>query len=318
MVSKTTVVNEDIEEKILTYSRGRVNSYKELSAIKNGDIWLVRIEAEIEKEILIESINNYSTTQVPIDGLNLAATMATDSDNETNKILMLKDFLDDFKFEDLFKITLKPSIENGQLFVYTTLELDLPIYNNLILTKLNNILKQISIASESQYLEQDETECNKSLMNTPYSFYGENISLDCYKFCNGRNNLASNLGSKYNVVTIYESDKFFAYKVRENLIKLFLDKYKFYTYTSNPFSNLIIIIEALNGNEVIASTTYSEEIYALLGSAGEHVIDIMPGFYIGLNIIFRRITLHKIPFDIDSNTLAKVTSLKASLTFKRR
>ncbi|MDR2367250.1 MAG: hypothetical protein LBF58_03940, partial [Deltaproteobacteria bacterium] len=39
MVSKTTVVNEDIEEKILTYSRGRVNSYKELSAIKNGDIW---------------------------------------------------------------------------------------------------------------------------------------------------------------------------------------------------------------------------------------------------------------------------------------
>jgi hypothetical protein len=312
MVSKTTVVNEDIEEKILTYSRGRVNSYKELSAIKNGDIWLVRIEAEIEKEILIESINNYSTTQVPIDGLNLAATMATDSDNETNKILMLKDFLDEFKFEDLFTITLKPSIEDGKLFVYTTIEIDLTIYNNLILTRLNNILKQISIASESQYLKQDDTECNKLLLNTNFNFVGENKYFDMN--CNTFKKIHVSPYDSAIKVYIYDNNKYFKYVVNENAFNVIKDKYGTYGITQNPYFKTLIVIEALNGNDIIASATHSENFASVLGRVWNNYIEIEPGFFI-FGHRFSRIATFKIPFDIDSSTLAKVTSLKASLTF---
>ncbi|MDR2367249.1 MAG: hypothetical protein LBF58_03935 [Deltaproteobacteria bacterium] len=316
MVSKTSVINEDIQEQILTYSRGRVNSYKELSAIKNGDIWQVTIEAEIEKEILIETINNYSTTELSVDGLNLAATLSTESDKEKNKTLLLKNFLDDFKFEDLFKITLKPSIEDGQLFIYATIELDLNIYRNLILTKLNDILRQISISTENQFINQEDSACNKLLLNLSYVFDGENQNLDihCTDFHRGINRFFD----KENIVNIYEGDKFSTYFLKKDLYELIVAKYKFYSYIDNPFTVVIITIEALDDNTVIASTTYQKDIFALLGGKRLFSIDILPGLKMGYGRPFGRIMVHKIPFDVDPNTLAKITKFKASFSFKYR
>jgi hypothetical protein len=316
MVSKTSVINEDIEEKILAYSRGRVNSYKELSSSKNEDIWTVVIAAEIEKEMLIESVNTYSTTEVSIDGLNLAATMSTDTEKELNKTLILKDFLDDFKYEDFFKITLKPSIENGQLFIYTTVEIDLIKYNNMILNNLNNVLREISIANESKFLNQNEAECNKLILYRAYNFDGENTHLDnCYDYETGTVSKSNKLKN----IVLYDIDKYYYYNINDELFELlFKSLRKLDNGSSIIYFDPVIHIEALNNDEVIASTTYSKSLRDVLGSYGFNVLEFIPIFFVDSKGIYTRIIIFKIPFEIDSNSLSKVTKLKANLTFDKK
>jgi hypothetical protein len=314
MVSKTSLIDEDIEEKILIYSRGRVNSYKELSSNKINDIWFVKIEAEIEKEILIETINTYSSSEISIDGLNLAATLSTDSEKELNKILLLKDFFDSFNFEDLFKITLKPSVENGQLFILTTIELDYDIYRNLILTKFNNILQQISISKETKFLSQEAVKCNRFLTNNNYNLY------DNYKLPELRCSHFQAENPYYpnddRWVVIYDIDRNFTYLVRDDFFQLIKDRFASHD-NKQPFESLIQI-NALDNNKILLTSTYSAVLSDTLAYFGYNYIFFIPGFHVGETKYFTRIVTLKIPFDIDSNTLSKITSLKASLTFINR
>jgi hypothetical protein len=314
MVSKTSVIDEDIEEKILVYSRGRVNSYKEISSNKVNDIWLVKIEAEIEKEILIETVNAYSTSELPIDGLNLAATLSTDSEKELNKTLLLKDFFDSFTYEDLFKITLKPLVENGQLYVLTTIELDYDVYRNLILGKLNNILEQISISKENKFLNGDNVKCNKFLITNTYKFH------DNYKLPEPTCNFFQR-GNYYYPndelrIVIYDVDRSFDYIIRDDLFQLI--NHMTSIYSNNQRFELLIQINALQVNEIILTTTYLTEFYFVLSENAFNHIAFKPGFNDINNSIFTRIATFKIPFDIDSDTLSKITSLKASLTFIKK
>jgi hypothetical protein len=316
MISETNLINEDMHEKLLIYSRGRVNSYKELSAHKDENIWIVSIEAEIEKEVLIETINSSSQSEISIDGLNLAATMATDLDKESNKKLILQEFLEKLNFEDLFKINFQPTIENGQLIIIATIELDFNIYNDLILTNLNNILKQISITNENKHFTQEQAQCNKLLLNTVYNFDGENenLAFTCLKFERGNIYIPNDIRK----VTVYDYNKYFVYTINEDLFNLIKDKYAQYVNINNPNFDMQILIEAVDDyNKVVASTTFEKEyLYALLGDAGSEYIDIRPGFENSRDGRFmRKITLN-IPLDIESTALSSVTKIKGSLTFK--
>lgn len=65
-----SVIDEELTEKIVTYSRGRLNAYKIIDQQKDNDIWKIKISANIEKEILNQTANSNNkniTNQVEID-----------------------------------------------------------------------------------------------------------------------------------------------------------------------------------------------------------------------------------------------------------
>ena len=77
MTAKTEIVNDDITEKIVTHSRGQVNSYEVISETNGVDGWVVKIKANIDKDILEETAQAVQSKSVAFDGTSLAASQST-------------------------------------------------------------------------------------------------------------------------------------------------------------------------------------------------------------------------------------------------
>lgn len=88
--SKTEALNDDLTEQIAAYSRGQVNSYKVLSQGQQNGIWNIAIEANVDREIMAESIAANKSGSVRFDGSSIAAQKQTAADKKLDALDVLK------------------------------------------------------------------------------------------------------------------------------------------------------------------------------------------------------------------------------------
>ena len=80
--AKTEMLNDEITEKIASYSRGQVNAYRILHESNEGNLWTVSIQANVDKDVILETAQATQTSSINIAGANLAASRATKDTRE--------------------------------------------------------------------------------------------------------------------------------------------------------------------------------------------------------------------------------------------
>jgi hypothetical protein len=189
LASKTEVIDNNIKEQIVSYSRGRVNSYEEISSEKKDNIWSVKIRAKIEKDILEETakIINEKTISISSSGLGNAARQAkvnleTEEDKIKASVELFQLFLDKYDFNSLYEIgEVKSSINDEKLIVEYSINFNNNMYKEII-NSLMQLLDQISISkAELNYsnnfiknnkilLQEKKLKHSNSKENFPYSY----------------------------------------------------------------------------------------------------------------------------------------------------
>jgi hypothetical protein len=145
--ASTEVLNDDVFEKVVAYSRGRLNSYRELSSFKGGDgVWHVTIVAEIERDVLEETAASAATATVAVDD-QLRASAATEADRRKSARELISEFNDSYKPEDLIVTRIgRPEVRaDGGVYVSVHLDFNDKKYRQVYLNGLVRLLEQLSV-----------------------------------------------------------------------------------------------------------------------------------------------------------------------------
>lgn len=88
--SSTEVLNDDMAEKIAAYSRGQVNSFQVLSEAQENGIWTVVIKANIDRDVMQETVTSAQSKKVAIDGTNIAAQAQSKEDKKRDALDVIR------------------------------------------------------------------------------------------------------------------------------------------------------------------------------------------------------------------------------------
>lgn len=175
MIDATTLVENDklIEDEILTYSAGMVESTKVIGEPKKSEdgIYSVKIKATVKKKLLEEKLKATSTVNVSLDGADLFARMTAAKDNLADAEAMLKALFDKNKYTGCLiaeaqsgkdgtqAIELDPI--TGELFVNIRVRIDQTKYTrfaNEIVEKLDKMaFKKIKLHNLNSRSRQEKT-----------------------------------------------------------------------------------------------------------------------------------------------------------------
>lgn len=121
LTSKTQAVDDDVTEKIVTHSRGQVDSYKVLSEVQENGIWTVGIEASIDKDILKETAAQGKTRKMAFDGTAVAAREDTQEKQRQSQSEILTDALNDLNLASILRYRTelkKKALRDGKTAFY--------------------------------------------------------------------------------------------------------------------------------------------------------------------------------------------------------
>lgn len=130
MTSKTDVLNDDITEQIAAYSRGNVDSFQIISQIQQNGVWIVKISANVDKDIIHETMAQSSKSNIKIDGASLAAQVQSvaNRNNDAIDVLLTSGLLDFSKCLD-YSATLEQHNIKGEQYIYIRHILKMDINN---------------------------------------------------------------------------------------------------------------------------------------------------------------------------------------------
>lgn len=96
MTSKTETLNDDLTEQIAAYSRGQVNSFEILSETHENSIWTVKIRANVDRDIMQETVSASMSKTVKVDGANIVAQQqsAQNKTRDALEVLQASNLLD--------------------------------------------------------------------------------------------------------------------------------------------------------------------------------------------------------------------------------
>ena len=178
MVSKTEIIDDDINEQIVAYSRGRLDSYKEISSNNENGIWAVNIVAFIEKSILEESAEVIRKKSVNISGDAVSQAINVANANEslnTSKIQLITTFLDTYNALDIIQYNISSQeIKNDKLFININTYIDKIILNNYK-NQIIELLNQISTKVETKIYDEDTIILNNKFENGTYDLKNDII-----------------------------------------------------------------------------------------------------------------------------------------------
>lgn len=103
LTSKTEAIDDDLTEKIVTHSRGQVNSYKVLSEVQENGLWTVGIEASIDKDILRETAAQGKSRRMAFDGTAVAAREDTQEKKRQSQEEILVDALNELNLASILR-----------------------------------------------------------------------------------------------------------------------------------------------------------------------------------------------------------------------
>lgn len=87
---KTEALADNYTEEIAAYSRGQVNSFQILSENQANGLWTVKIRANVDKDVMQETVANATSVKVKVDGGNLAAQTQSAADKKKDALEVIK------------------------------------------------------------------------------------------------------------------------------------------------------------------------------------------------------------------------------------
>lgn len=162
MASASSVKSEGLDDKytedIAAYSRGQVNSFETLSENQENGIWHIKIKANVDRDVLKETVAEASSKSVKVDGANLAAQMQSSQDQKKDAVEVLKtsgllDFKKCLEYEPsivTYEINGKPAI-----FMQHVLKMNLEKYTAQA-QELEKLIAQIAQKKFQVKLSMDE------------------------------------------------------------------------------------------------------------------------------------------------------------------
>ncbi|MDR0620866.1 MAG: hypothetical protein LBJ61_03195 [Deltaproteobacteria bacterium] len=241
LVAKTQVMDETVTEQIIAHAKGRVNSYKELEAVKEDGLWKVKIQAFIERELLEDAVTTSDILSVSVDnpslaeeGRNWAAREAAKEEAKKTAEQLVEHYFDNNDLTNIYKIDkITPSFQkdNGTINLEVVISVD-EKKMNLVINNFVEIIEQISIKM-SQELYPTEAK-NRNIQ------FEKNGEVD---------------GIAYNA---YLRDSSIILPISPTMYKQYLLDKKLFDLIENKLTklnNVTIIIEAVDKNQNILDTT---------------------------------------------------------------
>lgn len=150
MTSSTTVVDDKLTEEIVTHSRGTVNSYSVLEERKTADGWQVRIAANIDQDILQETVAASQSKVIAVDGKNMAAQLSSMQTRQKSEVELLSGDSGVLDFKDclVHDVKLHQGKRDGKPFTYAVHKLY--IDPNKYLFKVKNAMTVLNSVAVSK------------------------------------------------------------------------------------------------------------------------------------------------------------------------
>lgn len=167
--SKTEVLNDDITEKIAAHSRGQVNSYKVLSETRDNGLWDIKIVANVDKDVLQETMVATQSRKVKIDGASLAAEKQTTASkkDDANKVLQISDLTDFSNCIEFEPNIRKLNINNtSEAFVMCNIRIN-PSKFKQQSDSLEKLISQIAKSKKTIKLDPQSIKNGLSLLSVP-------------------------------------------------------------------------------------------------------------------------------------------------------
>jgi hypothetical protein len=264
LVSNTTVssnnISDEIKEQIILHSRGIIVSYVEIYSENKNSLWTVSIKAEIERNMMEESVN--SVMQVfyqPKDNsvVEAATRWQERKANEQKQIDaqrysedqqkksatdLVNLFMKEFNMDNLVTlVSTDPVIneEKGNLNIKIKVKYTNNIYNELFNNRLRNLLRIISKASKEQYFTSNQIDRNRAFDRR--SAGSTESAYDIHE-------LKNPFGNNTTVIFIVENfGKYTAFNLDNDVYQLL------YNYFKNTYFylNVITDVKAFDANNQI-------------------------------------------------------------------
>jgi hypothetical protein len=270
LVSNTTVksnnISDEVREQIILHSRGIIVSYIEIYSENKNSLWTVAIKAEIERNMMEESVN--SIMQVfykPKDNsvVEAATRWQERKENEQKQIAaqryseeqqkksatdLVNLFIKEFNMDNILTVVSTEPVFNEEkesLNIKVKIKYTDNIYNLLFINKLKNLLRIISKSSKEQYFNSDQIKKNRSFDRR--STGDIDNAYNYQEFINPFGNDAS-------VIFIIDNfGKYTAYLLDNDIYKLLYDYFeKTYFYL-----NAIIDVKAFDFNNQLLDNNIS-------------------------------------------------------------
>lgn len=154
--AKSDGLNDSYTEQIAAYSRGQVDSFELLSESDANGLWTVKIKANVDKDVLQQTVAEATSKTVKVDGANLAAQAesAASKKKDAEKVLDTSELLDFKKCLEYVPNLVSYKIGGKNLyFMQHVLKFNLEKY----LTQANSLeklIKQMSSKSVQIKLKQ--------------------------------------------------------------------------------------------------------------------------------------------------------------------
>lgn len=151
--STDKIVDDELTEKIATYSRGRVNSYKILKEEKIDGIWHVKISANIDKDIL-EETKTYGKKSVV--NANQLAQIISASNQHKDAENLIDTYEPWNKPSDYLEYNTNTRVVDGKLWCFHCITVN-DNYQKVFVTRLNKLLSEIASKTKKYSVNDKDT-----------------------------------------------------------------------------------------------------------------------------------------------------------------
>jgi hypothetical protein len=174
LISKPTVVDDDLQEEIILHSRGQANSYEELAAARQADGWHVRIRAKIERDILQDAadliLNKRET--VAVDPNSAAEYKISAEDKKLAALALVNAFPLHVKLEDFLDYDFSTEQEQGELKIIHQVKLNMKRYTGFK-DSVFKLVDKIAIKKQERAFTKASIQAGRDMKKT-VSVYGQN------------------------------------------------------------------------------------------------------------------------------------------------
>jgi len=305
--STTEIIDENIKEQVVAHSRGRVNSYRELSAEKVDDLWRVTILAEIEKDILKETARVSPGASLEVDGTQLAAVGVTENQKKQSAEELLSAFGSRLKFEEMVSLKIeKPTFKDGKAMVTVSLSLNTQLYQDIVVNDLQKILEQIAIAKTEGLYEPKIFKANKFIAKNQ-NCQGEGA--DCewifrhyWRLSNGN----------VPIIIGLDSARFVKFEIDKEKAKLLDEIFKFRLHPK-------LSLQIYSGQEILEVVEHGMPmIFVYFRDESPQSRILYPAIYVFNSGEMCSKTTLDIPLEISNEELAEMTGIKGSFSLVER
>jgi len=167
ITGKTHINNDDMQEKITAYSRGKVKTYEIISENQQDGLWNIAIKAAVEKDMLVQSeksIKKRGVSSSKVAALVTSAGQSKDARDtlENVRIYGSPDECLDYSF-DIQNV-------NGKIYAFHLIKVNHKKYSDIVVKNIAQILDEFSEAKFESYPHSVEADRNSRIVSLSHNF----------------------------------------------------------------------------------------------------------------------------------------------------